>query len=227
MGTSGRNRRGAVRKPQDIFPLALKLHLHEGDYPAPAAFFTPCWRTPHKTAGPGVGRSLCHRGRHHLSPCPCWKNADATSQAPASSTPPSFRPRPDSPSGGMPVSPIVTQPHFIAERGNAYLQLIFRWREQDDLYRCATLKIRWHKTRRRLRRAVWPLGPMGRPCTPPQTRRAREWNAMLGRDERALTPEQATRPVHHAAQPIQAARRGSDRGGPSRGYLSADRDRGP
>jgi predicted amidohydrolase YtcJ len=172
----------AVPPTQDIFPLALKLHLHEGDYPAPAAFFHLA--NAAKTAGLGLAVH-CVTEADIIFTLSLLEECGATRIARIEHA--SIVPRDLIPRLAAAGVTIVTQPHFIAERGNAYAADI-PLAQQDDLYRCATL-----------RSAGIKLGggsdaPFGHwdpwlSMYAATTRRAPN-GTLLGRDE-ILTPEQA------------------------------------
>ena len=83
---------------------------------------------------------------------------------------------------------VVTQPGFIASRGDAYLRDVAR-RDLPYLYRCAGFLDAGHRAGRRAptRRSAAPT--RGRRCAPPSIG-ARRGRRVLADDER-LTPERA------------------------------------
>ena len=124
----------AVPPAPDMFPLAVKLHLHEGDYPAPETFF----HLAHTARSAGLTLAVHCVTEPDLiftvsllEECGC---ANIARIEHASLVPPDMLPR--LAAAGI---TIVTQPHFITERGDAYVHDIPAL-EHHNLYRCATLK---------------------------------------------------------------------------------------
>jgi len=124
----------AAPRSATLFPVAIKLHLHEGDYPAPDAVMDMA------RAADAAGLRLavhCVTVADLVFTLSLLQECGLAGRARiehASVVPPDMVPV--LADAGVTV---VTQPNFIAERGDDYRRDIPR-SEHDDLYRCASLR---------------------------------------------------------------------------------------
>lgn len=124
----------AAPRTENLFPLALKIHLHDGDYPAPEAFIADAKAAHARGLGIAVhcvteadlAYTLSLLEESGLSHTARIEHASVVSPAAIAWL---------AQSGAT----VVTQPHFIAERGHAYVRDIPA-AEHDHLYRCASLQ---------------------------------------------------------------------------------------